>query len=327
MEYNKYVKSCFAMGTDLTIIIFTSNAKKADEILSKCEKIANELENKVSCKLSSSIISLLNRKKRLIIKDDFVYELITEAYNLSKITNGAFDPSLFNLTDIWGFDKGNKKVPDKKLINEILLKCGIDNVEIRGREVFLKNGVSLDLGAIAKGKIVSEIGKYLDKEGLIDYLINGGGDILAKGFYGNKRKWKIAIANPYNKSNYIGFIELSNMSIVTSGDYERCFYEKGKLYHHILDPKTGFPAENDVHSVTVITDDTAKADAFATALFVLGKDIGLAYANKFNDIAAIFVVGDKKKSKVYVTDNITMQENDGIYYFKVAKKYQSLRFQ
>jgi len=316
-KYKKYINNYYAMGTDLTVIFFTDDKKKAEDILLNCEKLANELEKKVSCKMPASIISQLNSSKRKIIEDDFVLNLILQSLKLSKITNNAFDPALYNLTSLWGFDSGNREVPDKIRIADALAKSGADNVIINAREVILKNEAALDLGGIAKGKIIDEIADYLKSMGLIDYLINGGGDIVAKGFYNNKRKWKIAIADPFIKSKYLGYIDLSDYSIVTSGDYERFFYKNGKLYHHILDPKTGYPVDSGLHSVTVIADDTAKADALATALFVLGKDIGLAFANKYKDIGVIFVYGDKDNKDIYVSDNIIMTENDdGTYNFK-----------
>ncbi|MCK4798037.1 MAG: FAD:protein FMN transferase [Spirochaetes bacterium] len=327
IKYKEYKKTTYSMGTVLTIIIFSESKKKAKYILKECFKLADDLEKKVSCKIENSTITNLNKKKNMLINDDFVYNLIVESINYSKKTNGAFDPSLYHLIDIWGFETGSSNIPNVEQIKKTILKCGYSNIVINDKKITLKNNISLDLGGIAKGKIIGEIAKFIKKQGIKNFLINGGGDIVINGTYQNKRLWKIAIIDPFDNNNFLGILELADCSIVTSGDYERNFIGNDeKLYHHIIDPKTGYPTKNGVHSVTVISKDPVKADVFATALFVMGKDVGLGFAKKNKYIDAIFVMGNKKDKQIFSTDNIIVNKKDNggydfIYRLNTATAY------
>ena len=319
-SYKKYADKAYSMGTFLEITFF-SNQENGNEILKDCYKLADDLEKRVSCKLENSVISQLNKNKNAVINDDFVYNLLVESIKYSKETDGKFDPSLYHLIDIWGFESGKNKVPLEAEINDVLRKRGYKNVVLSDRKVSLKNDVSLDLGGIAKGKIIGEIAKYLKKNGIKDFLINGGGDIVIGGKYAGERKWKIAIADPFKKDDIMGIIELSDCTIVTSGDYERNFIgNDNKLYHHIIDPETGFPVDNEMHSVTVITAEPAKADAFATALFVMGTDEGMQFVNNRDDLEAIFIKGSRWNEILLPSKNISMKKRtDGIWDFKLNK--------
>ena len=291
VEYKKYSKNSFVMGTDLSIIVFSRNKKKiVDNQLKECFNYARELEKKSSCKDSESIITMLNKKKKLHITDNFILELIRESLLYAKKTDGAFDSTLYHLIDLWGFENESKKIPIEKDILKTLEITGYNNLTIEDDFVSLKNGISLDLGGIAKGKIINEIAKFLENKGYKDFLINGGGDIVVKGLYNGERNWRIAIADPFNKNDTIGLIELTDCSIVTSGDYERYFTgEDGTLYHHIIDSTTGYPAKSGVHSVTVISDDPVKADAYATALFIMGVEKGIGFTNSQDNLESIFI--------------------------------------
>ena len=242
-RYKKYNKQSYSMNTILEITFYSHNEKEALKILDKCFEIANDLEKKVSCTKKNSTVSILNEKKELLINDNFLKTLIADSINLSKLTDGAFDPSLFYLINLWGFDSDVYKVPDSDKIKNELIRIGYKNIIIDGNTVKLENDISLNFGAIAKGRIIGEISNYLKKRGIKDYLINGGGDIVVSGKFEGKRLWRIAISDPFERNKLIGVIELTNCSVVTSGDYERSFTgNDGKLYHHILDPKSGYPA-------------------------------------------------------------------------------------
>jgi len=225
----------------------------------------------------------------------------------SKLTNGAFDFSLFHLTDLWGFSSSHgPKIPLREEIEYALKNSGYKNVIVNNNSIKLLNNVSLDFGGIAQGKIIGEIAGYFIKNGLKDFLINASGDIYIKGKFKNERLWKIAIADPFDANNYIGNIQLSDICIITSGDYEKFITgEDGIKYHHIINPKTGYPAINGVHSVTVISKNPAKTDALATAVFVMGEREAIAFANQTDDVDVIIVSGDKNNCKVSLSKNIT----------------------
>lgn len=304
-SYKKYSKQSYSMGSVLEVTLFSNDRKTSQKILDDCFKLAEVLENKISCKNGNSIISILNNKKELEINDEFVLNTLIDSVKLSKLTNGSFDPSLYHIIDLWGFETGNYRLPEDDDIKNELKRTGFNNIVIEKNIVKFKNNISLDLGALGQGKIIGEISKLLDKNGIKDYLINGSGDIIIKGKYEGKRLWRVAIADPFIKNELIGVIELTDCSIITSGDYERNFVgTDGKLYHHIFDPKTGYPADNGVHSVTIITDESGKADALATALFVMGEQKGLDFAKINKGIEIIYISGNKDNVKISNTDNI-----------------------
>ncbi len=320
-NYKRYSKQQYSMGTVLEVTFYSYNKKEALKILNKCFEIADELEKKVSCRLNESVIFSLNNKKELLIENDFILDLIIDSVNLSEFTHGAFDPSLYHLIDLWGFESGEYKVPDNLSIQKSLKKSGYKNIIINGNAIKLKNNVSLDLGAIAKGRIIGAISKFLKENGIKDFLINGGGDLVVKGKFEGKRLWRIAVLDPFERNKLIGVIELTDCSVVTSGDYERNFIGKdGKIYHHIIDPKTGYPADNEVHSVTVITDEPGKADALATALFVMGVKKGLDLTNKNSDINVIFITGDKENKKISVSKDVIKNKESSNYWNFILKK-------
>lgn len=320
-SYKKYNKQSYSMGSVLEVTFFSYNKMTALKTLEDCFKLAEELENKISCKIEKSLISNLNNKKEMEINDEFVLNLIIDSVKFSKLTNGAFDPSLYNIIDLWGFETGNYRLPQDKEIKSELKRIGFNNIIIEKNTVKLKNNISLDFGAIGQGKIIGEISKFLDKNGIKDYLINGSGDIVIMGKYEGKRLWRVAIADPFVKNRLIGVIELTDCSIITSGDYERNFIgSDGKLYHHIFDPETGYPVNNGVHSVTIITDEPGKADALVTALFVMGEQKGLDFAKKNREIEIIYISGNKDNINISNTDNISKIEKSKNFWEFFLKK-------
>lgn len=310
-ELKRYNRSGSAMGTSLTVIFFTDDSKRANEIMDELFILADDLENRLSTKKAESILSELNSKRELVIKDKVVLETIKESIELAKVTDGRFDPSLYHLIKLWDIEN-NSAVPGEEAIKDRLSHRGVEGIIIDGNHVRLENNIKLDLGAIAKGKIIDELARRLQERYHIDnFLINGGGDIRLGGRYGGLRKWKVAVADPYNNGEIIGLIELENCSIVTSGNYERYFIdEKGDRYHHIIDPETGYPSQSGVDSVTVISDSTSRSDALATALFIMGSEAGLAFAEKQKDTEAIFITKVDNKIEIKQTERIKSTLNN-----------------
>ena len=320
-DYKKYGKSEFAMGTNLAVTFFSyENKKSANKILTECFRLAGELEKKVSCKNDISTIYRLNSVKTEHITDAFTLELVKSSLFYAEITGGLFDPTLYNVIELWGFESGENKIPGKEEISIALKSAGYKNIAINNKTIVLSNGASLDLGGIAKGAIIGEIAEYLKSAGVKDFLINGGGDIVVGGLYAGQRKWRIAIANPFSQNETMGMMELTDCSIVTSGDYERYFVsDDGVRYHHIIDPRTGSPADNGVHSVTIITDSPVKADALSTALFVAGVEEGLDIIRKTTGVKAIFISGDENDMKINYSNNVSHSIRDGKYYFELKE--------
>lgn len=323
LGYKKYVKSGFAMGADLTIIIFSDNKKRATVILEKCFEIADKLEELVSSKKKTSIISDLNFKREVFINDKFTLELIKDAKRFAEITGGSFDPTLFELINLWGIENGENIIPSAIEIKKAISDTGYQNIFIDGNFVRLDNKALLDLGGIAAGKIIGEISCFLKNEGVKDFLINSSGDLTISGKFQGTRDWVIGIANPFDSSKLIGEIKLTDCSIVTSGDYEKYFMgEDGKRYHHIFDPKTGYPSKNSLRSVTLISDSPVKCDALSTALFVMGREEGLNFLEENDKMEGIFIENDENNYKVIYSSGIKADKNEtGTWDFVLKKRF------
>lgn len=225
-------------------------------------------------------------------------KLLSTALDLSAATNGAYDPTVAPLTDLWGIGTEHQQVPAQSDIDAELQNVGIAHVHENGDAVTLDSGSKIDLGGIAKGyaaDLCADILKSADADGLLVL----GGNIYAVGTNEGK-DWNIGIADPDDSADTIAAVAVHDLSVVTSGDYERYFEQDGVRYHHIFDPKTGYPAASGLRSVTVIDENSTRADALTTALFVMGADKGRAYCEE-NGIAAVFVTADKQ---VFTTSRV-----------------------
>ncbi len=227
------------------------------------------------------------------IVDEEIIALVQKALDVSKTSEGKFDITIFPLVELWGFYGESPSLPCQEKINDLLEIVGNRNLVIEnGQLIKKKEEVKIDLGSIAKGYAIGEAKKVLERAGITSGLIDAGGDIYALGTnYG--KPWVIGIRNPRG-DGVVGALEASDMAVITSGDYERFFEKDGMKYHHILDPDTGYPARSMV-SVTVISPDPALADAWSTALFILGKDKGLKIVDGLQAIQTFMITGDGEK--------------------------------
>ena len=198
------------------------------------------------------------------------------------------------LTDLWGINTDAARVPAQAEIDAALAKTGYDKVELLGNgQVRLRDGVQLDLGGIGKGFATDAMRaqwQAADAAGQWSLLARLGGNV---GAYGENTareggRWVVGIADPDNSADYLATVAVRDLSVVTSGDYERYFEQGGRRYHHIFDPSTGYPAESGLRSVTVLNESSTRADALTTALFVMGLARGMAFCEA-QGIAAVFV--------------------------------------
>lgn len=315
----KYTRTAYLMGTVLTVTIFADDGEKIlDKVYEKC----SVLEKVFSSRRDDGLVYALNKSSGGMIYDKNLLSLINEAFYYKTLTDGAFDPGLYRIISAWDMEKAKKKPESDVIIKE--LNCsGWKYIVLDGNKIVLKNGAGLDLGGIAKGRIIGLLSEELAIAGVENYLINAGGDLYAGGLYAGKRGWNIAIADPYKTGSTIGYIMLTNKCIVTSGDYERYFIDPddGKKYHHIIDPKTGYPTENGLNSVTVISDDPARSDAMSTALFVMGEDTGLKFAEKIGNMEVLFIskMADGK-IKYSFTDGLGKRISDDLIEFYLIDK-------
>lgn len=274
-------KEFFAMDTYMEVDAYGDNGEKA---VAKAEKEVNKLDSILSTGKSTSEISKLNKNKKQDVSNDTM-SLIKESVKISKETTGAFNPTIYPLMELWGFTTKNYYVPKDNEIKPLLNHMDVDNIKIdeRKNEVSFKDSnMKIDLGAIAKGYTSSKIIDIFKDNNIKSGMVTLGGNVQVLGKKPDGSLWKVGIQNPISESEYLGVLQASNKAVITSGGYERNFTKNGKTYHHILDPSNGYPANNGLTSVTIISSDGTLADALSTSLFVMGKDKAIDFYKKSN---------------------------------------------
>jgi thiamine biosynthesis lipoprotein len=295
----------FALGTVCTVLLYEHGS---EVIYNDIFNRIREIENLMSVYIASSDISRINNSAGIepvqVHKDTF--DVIAAAIYFAELSGGAFDPTVGTLVSLWGIGGSNQRVPSQNEIDNVLPLINWHNIELDPltNSVFFKNsGMALDLGAIAKGYAADEALKIVKKAGIDRALIDFGGNIIIYGEKKDKSPWRAGIQNPEDiRGNVIGYLQLTEntiRTIVTSGVYERFFVEDNIRYHHIFNPlpglqgKQGYPVQNGLLSVTIITEISMNADALSTAVFVLGYEKGLSLVNSLAGVDAIFVFEDR----------------------------------
>ncbi len=252
----------------------------------------NELERTLSKTMEGSDVWLLNHEGGASVQTD-TEAVLARSLELAKQTGGAFDPAIGALIDAWGFGTGEERVPSAQEITALLQKPDYTAVSMNGDEV-QTGGAQIDLGGSAKGYALDALRSELDRQGISSGLVSLGGSIYARGKKPNGDEWRVGIRDPLgSEADYVATLELVDECISTSGAYERGFEADGKYYHHIIDPKTGYPAQSGLLSVSVVGERGIDTDIYSTALFVMGLNAGKAFAEQ-NSINAIFITEDKR---------------------------------
>ena len=251
------------------------------------------IENLLSKYNPQSEVSQLNKLGKLKVSPETFY-IIKKAIEFWRLSDGTFDITVAPLVDLWGFTGKKYNLPKDEEIKNTLKLVGSEKIILHDSNnvvEFKTPGTKIDLGAIAKGYAVDCAVEKLKEAGIRSCLINAGGQIYCLGDnFGTP--WKVAIKNPRGKT-VIGYLNLKDKAVATSGDYEQYFFKNNKRYSHILNPKTGYPADSGIVSVTVVAQDGLTSDALATAIFVLGKAKGQALVKRFPDIE-VKIIGKKQ---------------------------------
>ncbi len=276
-------KSVFAMNTYCTVTVPAKNADAADEIIRR----VNALEALLSVSREGSDIYRLNYSDgEQTPIDNETALLLKRALELNSLLP-AFDFSLFRLSLLWGFFD-TPSVPDDADIKSALSHCGTDKLTVGDGFASLSGGAMVDLGAIAKGYAADEASKILLSHGVERALLNFGGNVFVLGTKQSGADYKVGIKKPYTEE-ILATLTGKDLFYVTSGSYERYFTEGGKNYCHIIDPKTGYPAESGLYSVTVVCEDGTLADVLSTAFFIMGAEASLDFINETHLCEAVFV--------------------------------------
>ncbi len=291
----------YSMDTIVDISICGQDKEKAmQNVINEIQKIDKLVDD--FSKESDVYRINENAGVRPVKVDPITMDMINKAFDIAKETDGAFDPTVYPLSKLWGFKGGNFRIPPKEEISQTQKLVSYKNIKIdkQNSTVFLPlKGEGIDLGGIAKGYTLDKINKILSNYNISKALINMGGNILTYKKPPNNKYWKIGIRNPRGEG-ISGIINITGTKFIsTSGDYERFFIKDGIRYCHIMNPFTGSPA-NKIVSVTVISDKGYLGDALSTAFFVQGKEYALKSAGSFN----VEVVGFDKNLAHFLSKDI-----------------------
>lgn len=294
-------RDIFAMDTYMTLTAYGKNAKKAlDEAVDEI----NNIEQLVSTGIDSSEVSQINKNGKGSVSETTGY-LIKRSKEIYDSTNGVFDITIYPIMQAWGFPTENYRVPGKKELKKLRGLMGADHVlyDEKKQEVILnKEGMKIDLGGIAKGYTSSKVMDIFKENGISSAVISLGGNVQTLNGKPDGSDWRVAVENPADTGSYIGVLSIKDKAVITSGGYERYFKQDGKTYHHIIDPATGYPADNGLISVTIVSDDGTLADGLSTSLFIMGEEKAAQFwkenSEKFETIM------ETADGKLYVTEGI-----------------------
>ena len=308
------------LNTAVTVTIYDSKDK---DLLTECMNLCDKYEKVFSRTSADSELYKLNHRKLTPVEgtedtyqvSDDLAELVSEGLDYSQLSEGAFDIAIEPLTSLWDFTAEDPQVPKDSLIQAALPKCDYHNISVNKtkNEITLKTAdTAIELGAIAKGYIADRLKDYLVSQNVKSAIINLGGNVLCIGEKPDNSAFKIGIQKPFaDRSETIAVMDIRDKSVVSSGIYERCFEQDSTLYHHLLNPKTGYPYDNGLIAVTIISDQSVDGDALSTTCFALGLEDGVKLAESLDDVQAFFVTSDyeihytkdfRKKIKVTETE-------------------------
>ena len=297
------------MGSDFEITIVEKKESHANYLLDLAIKEISRIEKLISSWDESSQTAQINLNAGIkpIKVDKELFDLISRSLKVSRLSQGAFDISYASLDKVWYFDKEMLKIPSEEEIKKSVSKVGFGDIVLnkKNQTIFLKNkGMKIGFGAIGKGYAADMAKLILLKNNVKSGIINASGDLTAWGGKPSGEDWMVAIVNPLNKDKIFSWLPIKNKAVVTSGNYEKFINFNGKLYSHIIDPRTGYPSEG-ILSVTIFAEKAELADALATSVYVLGEEIGMNLINQLKGIDCIIV---NDKNKIIKSKNIEIEK-------------------
>ena len=287
-------KTGFHFDTVITITLYNT---KDEELLDTCFDYCKDFENLVSRTIKNSDVAKINLANGQPVKvSDTTITLLQKGIEFGEQTDGAFDITIAPLMELWDIKNNPGIVPSEADITDALSHVNYENILIEGNTVTLTDKLAaIDLGGIAKGYMADQLKEYLLSEGVTSAIINLGGNVLTIGEKPDGTSFNIGIQKPFDKQNAtITSVQVKDSSVVTSGSYERYFKVDDVIYHHILNTETGYPCDNGLLGVTILSEKSIDGDALSTACFALGLQNGKHLIESFDGIDAIFVTNDYK---------------------------------
>lgn len=267
------------------------------ELLKGCEHICKKYDTMFSrTNPESEIYKINNADGKPVEVSADTLSIIKEGIYFSELSNGTFDITIGTVSSLWDFRSEDKIIPSQDTINSSLSHINFRNIQITDNTIQLTDpDTMLDVGALAKGYIADKVKEYLVDNGIEHAIIDLGGNVLVIGSKTDGSDYNIGIQKPFDQTGIpVTSVKISDSSIVTTGIYQRYFEYDDQFYHHILNPDTGYPCDNNLYSVTIITDSSLKADALSTTCFLLGFDKGMELINQLDDTKAVFITNDQE---------------------------------
>ena len=299
-----YKQTEFLMGTVATVKIYDEGKETVlESVFNRIETLAEQ----IGVEEVKSQIDKVNAnagKKSVEVSDD-IFELVQAGKNYSEQADGSFDITIGPLTALWHIGYEDARKPEQAEIDEVLSLINYEKVildEDKGTVYLEDEGMRMDLGAIAKGFIADEVNEVLDENGVSTAIIDLGGNIYVKGNNPSGKKWTVGIQDPFSaRGETVGRIEASDQSIVTSGIYERYLEVDGVTYHHLLNPIDGYPFDNEIAGVTIVSENSIDGDALSTVVFSKGLEDGMNFIENQEGVEAIFV---NKDNHIFITSGL-----------------------
>nr|WP_315154140.1 FAD:protein FMN transferase [uncultured Flavobacterium sp.] len=302
-------RKLYMLGSPFEMTVVAKDTVQANIYIDMAVAEVKRIENLISDWIPTTQISQVSKNSGIqpVKVDKEVYDLVQRALKIAQLTSGAFDISYASMDKIWKFDGSMKAMPTPEAIKQSVARIGYQKIvlDAKAQTIYLKEkGMKLGLGGIGQGYIADKIKDLLLSKGCTSGIVNVSGDINAWGYQTTGKPWTVAIVNPMNKSKVFATFPLENSAVETSGSYEKFVVFDGKRYSHIIDPRTGYPAQG-VVSVSVFAKQTEIADALATGIFVLGVDVGLNLVNQLKGIGCIIV---DDKGEIHTSKNIDIKK-------------------
>ena len=287
-EESSQSREVYAMDTVMTLEAYGQNADAAlDEAVAEIER----LDALWSIASSDGEIARLNAEKQITASADTL-ALLTRAKEISTATDGLFSTTIAPLMEAWGFTSGDYRVPDEAELSALLARVDDEEIAISDSTVTIPADAKVDLGGIAKGFTSARVMEIFRENGVENGILSLGGNVQALGTKPDGSLWRVGLQDPADERALFATLELADKAVITSGAYERNFERDGITYHHIIDPRTGYPAESGLSSVTIVSDDGTLADGLSTALFIMGKEAAVEFWRSHRDDFDMVLLAD-----------------------------------
>lgn len=291
--------------------LYSITYENDENLKSEIERVLADVDNSLSPFNEKSVITKVNKSKKIAPVDDMFCEVFEMAEAVSIDTEGAFDITVAPLVNLWGFGFKSGEMPTDAKVDSLLEIVGFGKVTLVGKQVMKADErVMLDCSAIAKGYAVDAVANMLRSKGIENFLVEIGGEIVASGVNKEKKEWRVGVTKPTDDSLSVNselqtILSFSDKAMATSGNYRNYYYRDGKKYAHTIDPKTGRPIQHSLLSATVIADNCATADAYATSFMVMGMEKAQKVVERHPGMMAYFIYADNDgNSKVWYSEGM-----------------------